>query len=310
MPRSVVVALRPGIIVSANACSSAVGRATVAPAARARRASAAATGSACGATSAPSPSGGATAHLAARALEVEVRSPLPRQNAAFNLHSADGAGAPLHRACSCAGSPAVSAARPASAPPTRAGTAPTRSPASQHAGFGATVPHPDADPFCVEFDKRRQNVTELGVVDFLSQGARARRRRGRQVLLLPVRPLARLGRAGRRLDEDLRWDGHYFFDKARGEGGVWVTNFNVNGHTGDPRQIPGIPPEYAQYFGPGHRRRDHARRRPGRPARAPRRRSGVYAEPQAAPSHAAAVAPCADAGGRSTHRSIGRSRSA
>ena len=30
-------------------------------------------------------------------------------------------------------------------------------------------PHPEADPFCVEFDKRRQNVTELGVVDFLSK---------------------------------------------------------------------------------------------------------------------------------------------
>ena len=30
------------------------------------------------------------------------------------------------------------------------------------------------------------------------------------------------------------WDGHYFFDKARGEGGVWVTNFNVNGQTQRP----------------------------------------------------------------------------
>ena len=46
------------------------------------------------------------------------------------------------------------------------------------------------------------------------------------------------------------WDGHYF-DKARGEGGVWVTNFNLNGRTFDPGQIPGVPPEYARYFGPG-----------------------------------------------------------
>ncbi len=47
------------------------------------------------------------------------------------------------------------------------------------------------------------------------------------------------------------WDGHYFFDKARAEGGVWVTNFNVNGQTFDPSQLPGIPPEFAQHMGPG-----------------------------------------------------------
>src|SRR5581483_7880357 len=40
---------------------------------------------------------------------------------------------------------------------------------TQNVGFGTNFPDPDADPFCVEFDKRRQNVTELGVVDFLSQ---------------------------------------------------------------------------------------------------------------------------------------------
>ena len=39
----------------------------------------------------------------------------------------------------------------------------------QNVGFGTSYPHPEADPFCVEFDKRRQNVSQLGVVDFLSQ---------------------------------------------------------------------------------------------------------------------------------------------
>src|SRR5690242_4226453 len=38
----------------------------------------------------------------------------------------------------------------------------------QDAGFGPTGPHPEVDPYCVEFDKRRQNVSQLGVVDFLS----------------------------------------------------------------------------------------------------------------------------------------------
>ena len=69
------------------------------------------------------------------------------------------------------------------------------------------------------------------------------------------------------------WDGHYFFDKAKGDGGAWVTNFNVNGQTGDPSQIPGIPQEFAAVHGAGDRRRDHPQRHPRRPElRRPRRR--------------------------------------
>src|SRR3954463_11334666 len=39
----------------------------------------------------------------------------------------------------------------------------------QQLGTGTAFPHPDADPFCVEYDKRHRNVTEVGVVQFLSQ---------------------------------------------------------------------------------------------------------------------------------------------
>jgi hypothetical protein len=121
----------------------------------------------------------------------------------------------------------------------------------QQAGFGPTGPNPAADPYCVEFDKRRQNVTEGGVVEFLS--------------LEPARVAAASDKCfyfqsdhwrGSVVQADAstktyEWDGHYFFDKARGEGGVWVTNFNFNGRTFDPGQIPGVPAEYARYFGPG-----------------------------------------------------------
>jgi hypothetical protein len=121
----------------------------------------------------------------------------------------------------------------------------------QQAGFGPTGPHPDADPYCIEFDKRKQNVDQLGVVDFLSNE--------------PARVAAASDKCfyfqsdhwrGSVVQSDgttktYEWDGHYYFDKARAEGGAWVTNFNVNGHTGDPRQVPGIPPEYARYMGPG-----------------------------------------------------------
>jgi hypothetical protein len=121
----------------------------------------------------------------------------------------------------------------------------------QYAGFGPTGPNPSADPYCVEFDKRRQNVSQLGVVEFLS--------------LEPARVAAASDKCFYFQSDHWRgsivqdapgtktyeWDGHYFFDKARGEGGVWVSNFNVNGQTGDPRTLPGFPESYKPYFGPG-----------------------------------------------------------
>ncbi|HVE68100.1 MAG TPA: hypothetical protein VNB64_05915, partial [Solirubrobacteraceae bacterium] len=121
----------------------------------------------------------------------------------------------------------------------------------QQAGFGPVGPNPAADPYCIEFDKRRQNVTQLGVVEFMSQE--------------PARVAAASDKCfyfqsdhwrGSIVQDDAstktyEWDGHYFFDKARGEGGVWVTNFNFNGRTQDPGQVPGMPAQYARYFGPG-----------------------------------------------------------
>jgi hypothetical protein len=121
----------------------------------------------------------------------------------------------------------------------------------QQAGFEAEVPDPGADPYCVEFDKRRQNVTELGIADFLSKE--------------PARVAAAAPKCfyfqsdhwrGSLVQQDgstktYEWDGHYFFDKATGDGGAWVTNFNLNGQTYDPSTIPGIPPEYAAQLGPG-----------------------------------------------------------
>jgi hypothetical protein len=121
----------------------------------------------------------------------------------------------------------------------------------QQAGFGETGPDPGADPYCVEFDKRRQNVTEIGVVDFVAKEP------GRVAAASPKCFYFQSDHwRGSFVQEDgstktYEWDGHYFFDKARGEGGAWVTNFNVNGQSGDPSQVPGMPPEYAQHFGQG-----------------------------------------------------------
>jgi hypothetical protein len=172
----------------------------------------------------------------------------------------------------------------------------------QYAGFGTEVPHPDADPYCVDFDKRRQNVTELGIVDFLSKE--------------PARVAAAAGKCFYFQSDHWRasvvqddgstklyeWDGHYFFDKARGDGGAWVTNFNVNGQTGDPSALPGMPPDWAQFFGPGTGGVITHNEIPADPSCAGR---DVYAHPAGAQDPPPPMPPCADARGPVTHRSIG-----
>ena len=121
----------------------------------------------------------------------------------------------------------------------------------QDAGRGTTVPDPAADPYCVHFDKTNQNVTELGLVGFLS--------------LEPARTAAAYPKCfyfqsdhwrGSLIQADgttelYEFYGHYFFDKATGDGGVWVAGFNVNHQTFDPSSFPGFPPADGQYFGPG-----------------------------------------------------------
>ena len=121
----------------------------------------------------------------------------------------------------------------------------------QNAGQGTTVPDPGADPYCVRFDKTHQNVTELGLLRFL--------------LKEPARVSAAAPKCfyfqadhwrgsivqGNQATVLYEFEGHYFFDKATGDGGVWVTGFRIAGHTFDPRTLPGFPPQYDRYFGPG-----------------------------------------------------------
>ncbi len=118
---------------------------------------------------------------------------------------------------------------------------------TQNVGFGVDFPDPDADPFCVEFKKRRQNVTDLGIVDFL--------------LLEPARVAAATPKCFYHQTDHWtgsivqgtqptlwHWDGRYFFDKARGMGGVRIDNLIVGGQPADPRRIPGFPADFTPYF--------------------------------------------------------------
>ncbi len=119
----------------------------------------------------------------------------------------------------------------------------------QNAGQGTAVPDPGADPYCVHFDKTGQNVTQLGLVDFLlKEPARVAAAVPKCFYYQEDHWRGSLTPGGPALYE---FTGHYFFNKATGDGGVWVTGFTVAGQTFDPTSLPGFPPGYGQYFGPG-----------------------------------------------------------
>jgi hypothetical protein len=89
----------------------------------------------------------------------------------------------------------------------------------QDVGTGTDFPDPGADPFCVKFDKTQQNVTELGLLEFLARE--------------PARVAAAstkcfyfqndhwTGSIVQGMPPQLwNWEGRYFFDKARAIAGV------------------------------------------------------------------------------------------
>src|SRR3954452_25006775 len=121
----------------------------------------------------------------------------------------------------------------------------------QQLGTGTDFPHPDADPFCVEYDKTHQNVTELGVVQFLSQEPARFAAAGTKCWYFQRDHWTGSVQQDDGTTQTYHWDGSYYFDKARGLGGVFVDNFTINGKTGDPRTLPGFPDDWKPYFGPG-----------------------------------------------------------
>ncbi len=121
----------------------------------------------------------------------------------------------------------------------------------QQAGYGSTVPDPHADPFCVEYQKQRQNVTDLGVVDFLENEPARFELAGDKCFYYQHDHWTGSIEQDNAQTETYNWDGSYFFDKARGLGGAYVDNFTINNQTGDPRDLPGFPEDYKPYFGPG-----------------------------------------------------------
>jgi hypothetical protein len=178
----------------------------------------------------------------------------------------------------------------------------------QDVGTGTDFPDPGADPFCVEFDKTQQNVTDLGLVDFLTNE--------------PARTAAAVNKCfyfqsdhwtgsivqGEQ-PELWHWDGQYFFDKAIGAGGVNLQNLRF---LGQPASLPPgtLPPDLEPYFDQGGGGAYVVGNIPADPTCAakvdtPEERAQVYANgtpPPAPPATGGDISPSGAVAGTAKHR--------
>lgn len=121
----------------------------------------------------------------------------------------------------------------------------------QQLGGGTDFPEPNADPFCVEYDKRHQNLNQLGVATFLLNEPARFKAAGSKCFYFQYDHWVGTVIEGNQQTQTYAWDGRYFFDKSKGTGGAYVENFTINGQTGDPTLLPGFPSAYKPYFGEG-----------------------------------------------------------
>jgi hypothetical protein len=120
----------------------------------------------------------------------------------------------------------------------------------QKLGTGTEYSDPGADPLCVEFDKTNQNVTEFGIVDFLlNEPARTAAAVPKCFYYQVDHWTGSIVQGGK--PKLWHWDGRYFFDKAKGMGGVHVAHFTIGGVPADPTLLPGFPSEFSPYFAAG-----------------------------------------------------------
>jgi hypothetical protein len=120
----------------------------------------------------------------------------------------------------------------------------------QQLGTGTDFPQPDADPFCVEFDKTHQDVAGGGLADFVSKEP-ARVAAAAPKCFYFQRDHWTGSLVEGQSPELWHWDGSYFFDKASGRGGVYLENVRFGGQPADPTVFPGFPEELKPYFAGG-----------------------------------------------------------
>jgi hypothetical protein len=115
----------------------------------------------------------------------------------------------------------------------------------QNVGTGTDFPEPHADPFCVEFDKTNQNLTDFGLADFTAQEPARVAAAGDKCFYFQRDHWTGSIVQGQS-PEVWHWDGNYFYDRARGVGGVSVRDFRLGG--APQSASPYAPPAYQPYF--------------------------------------------------------------
>jgi hypothetical protein len=175
---------------------------------------------------------------------------------------------------------------------------------NQDVGTGTDFPHPHADPFCVEFDKTNQNVTDFGIVDFLSKEPARTGIAATKCFYFQQDHWT--GSVVQGQDPEIwHWDGRYFFDEAKGIGGVAVHNFRIGGQPAD--FTPYVPAAYRPYVYPGGgggvivTQESNPNPQCAKKVDTPRERRAVYGS---APRYPGCIAP----GGRLRGRHVGRVR--
>lgn len=121
----------------------------------------------------------------------------------------------------------------------------------QPAGGSVGYEDRDADPFCVEYDKTKQNVTGFGLILFLSNEPTRVAVASDKCFYYQHDHWRGSVDQHWEQSETYNWDGGYFWDKARGVFGTYVENFTFNNMSFDPRGLPGFPDEWRPFFGWG-----------------------------------------------------------
>lgn len=119
----------------------------------------------------------------------------------------------------------------------------------QAVGTGVDFPDPAADPFCVRYNKRNQNLAEFGVIDFLAnEPARVAAALGKCFYFQRDRWRGSVDTEGE--IETYNWKGAYFFDLAAGGGGAFVKRVRLLGNGGDPGYVEQVPEPFRDFLHP------------------------------------------------------------
>src|SRR2546421_591497 len=119
----------------------------------------------------------------------------------------------------------------------------------QEVGTGTVFPEPHADPFCVEYDKTNQNVSQLGVVQFAMQEPARFAVAGNKCFYFQHDHWTGSIVQGQ-APELWHWDGSYYWDRARGTGATYFENMRIGGYGDWAPVLPLLPPDMRRYAHP------------------------------------------------------------